>query len=353
MEALLKWYRKHKRSFPWRDSGNPFDVWISEIMLQQTRSEAVIPYFNRFRQQIPDIRTLSEIDEDALLRLWEGLGYYSRARNLRKCARILMREHHGQLPADQKTLLSLPGIGPYTSGAILSIGFGLPYPAVDGNVLRVLSRYFAITEDIRSIKVRKSLEESISAYYAGQKITDSSHIRDLSQAFMDLGAGICSPNGKPSCEKCPLNRSCLAFKEGMQEQIPYRSPDKERRIVCRTLLVIRNYDRFLLRKREEKGLLAGMYEFIGVERKMETPELINYVRKLGYDLLRIQKLPSSRHVFSHLEWQMDAYELTIADDPLPLKEREILTDREGLQKLGIPSAFKIYLDYYALRRNEK
>ncbi|MCR4633922.1 MAG: A/G-specific adenine glycosylase, partial [Erysipelotrichaceae bacterium] len=192
-DALLDWYRKNKRSFPWRDTGDPFDVWVSEIMLQQTRTEAVIGYFGRFKSQIKNIRDLSLIDEDELLRLWEGLGYYSRARSLKKCASTLMEQYDGKIPEDYETLLTLPGIGPYTAGAILSIGYGRPYAAVDGNVVRVLSRYFALKEDIRSDKVRKALEGCIKEFYEKQEICDPSYIRDLSQAFMDLGAMICIP----------------------------------------------------------------------------------------------------------------------------------------------------------------
>ncbi len=352
MKKLLKWYRASKRSFPWRDTGDPFDVWISEIMLQQTRTQAVIAYFERFRNEIKDIEALSLIEDDRLMRLWEGLGYYSRARNLKRCAQVLMERYEGRLPEDQEALLSLPGIGPYTAGAILSIGFGRPYPAVDGNVLRVLARYFAIKEDIRSDKVRKLMEETIASCYRDNKITDKQEIRDLTQAFMDLGAVVCIPNGKPNCEDCPLHQSCKAHIEGLSDVLPYRSKNKERKIVDRTLFIIRNGDTFLVSKRPNKGLLAGLYGFPGVDERFDEKDVDRYLKEKGYDPLQIRKLPSSKHIFSHVEWHMDAYEIRISNWSLPLKENEMLSDRKDLQSLAIPSAFKTYIDYYGLRESE-
>ena len=352
MKKLLKWYRANKRSFPWRDTDDPYDVWISEIMLQQTRTEAVREYFIRFKKEIKDIQTLSQIEDDWLMRLWEGLGYYSRARNLKKCAQVLTEKYEGRLPEDYDSLLSLPGIGPYTAGAIMAIGFGKPYPAVDGNVLRVLARYFAIEEDIRSDKVRRLMEEAIASYYRDHGISDKKDIRDLSQAFMDLGAVICIPNGKPSCEDCPLKRSCKALNEDLTDVLPYRSKNKERKIVDRTLFILRNGDTFLVCKRPSKGLLADLYEFPGVDEKLDETKVSEYLKEKGYDPLRIRKLPTSKHIFSHVEWHMDAYEIRISSWSLPLKENEMLSDRKDLQSLAIPSAFRTYIDYYGLRESE-
>ena len=352
MKKLLKWYRVNKRSFPWRDTDDPYDVWISEIMLQQTRTEAVREYFIRFKKEIKDIQTLSQIEDDRLMRLWEGLGYYSRARNLKKCAQVLAEKYEGRLPEDYDSLLSLPGIGPYTAGAIMAIGFGKPYPAVDGNVLRVLARYFAIEEDIRSDKVRRLMEEAIASYYRDHGISDKKDIRDLSQAFMDLGSVICIPNGKPSCEDCPLKRSCKALNEDLTDVLPYRSKNKERKIVDRTLFILRNGDTFLVCKRPSKGLLADLYEFPGVDEKFDETKVSEYLKEKGYDPLRIRKLPSSKHIFSHVEWHMDAYEIKISSWSLPLKENEMLSDRKDLQSLAIPSAFRTYIDYYGLRESE-
>ena len=351
IESLVSWYRKNKRSFPWRDTKDPYHVWISEIMLQQTRTEAVISYFERFLKQVPDIKSLSLIEDDDLNRLWEGLGYYSRARNLKKCAIKLMEEHNGKLPEDYEALLKLPGIGPYTAGAIMAIGFGRPYPAIDGNVLRVLARYFAIEDDIRQDATKNVITKSVEDYYRKTE-PDQAFVKDLSQAFMDLGATVCIPNGAPRCDLCPLRENCQAYEQKLIEKIPYRSPLKQRKIIDRTLFIIRNGDRFLLRKREEKGLLAGLYEFIGVDEKLNAEKTKEYLTEKGYDVLHLKKLPDSKHVFSHIEWHMDAYEIKIGNWDIPLKENEILVNKKELQKLAIPSAFNTYIEYYALRESE-
>ena len=351
IERLVSWYRKNKRSFPWRDTKDPYHVWISEIMLQQTRTEAVISYFERFLKQVPDIKALSLIKDDDLNRLWEGLGYYSRARNLKKCAIKLMEDHNGKLPEDHEALLKLPGIGPYTAGAIMAIGFGRPYPAIDGNVLRVLARYFAIADDIRQDATKKLITKSVEDYYRKED-QDREFVKDLTQAFMDLGAVVCIPNGAPRCDECPLKDHCEACKKKLIDKIPYRSPLKQRKIIDRTLFIIRNGDRFLLRKREEKGLLAGLYEFIGVDEKLNAKKTKEYLTEKGYDVLHLKKLPDSKHVFSHIEWHMDAYEVKIGNWDIPLKENEILVNKAELQKLAIPSAFKTYIEYYALRESE-
>ena len=222
-DQLLDWYRQNRRVLPFRDTGDPYDVWISEIMLQQTRIEAVVSYFLRFKEEIPDIGHLAKIPEDRLLRLWEGLGYYSRARNLQKCAQILKEEYDGKIPADYESLRKLPGIGPYTAGAIMAIAFGKPYPAIDGNVLRVLARYFGIREDIRLESVRKQMEHTVSSFYEKEGITEETYIRDLTQAFMELGALVCIPNGRPLCADCPWRNSCYACRNDLTDQIPDRS----------------------------------------------------------------------------------------------------------------------------------
>lgn len=353
MNDLVGWYRLNRRSFPWRDTGDPFDVWISEIMLQQTRTEAVISYFNRFKEEIPDISSLAGIEEEKLMRLWEGLGYYSRAHNLKKCAIKLEEEYAGRIPEDHALLLRLPGIGPYTAGAIMAIAYGRPYAAIDGNVLRVLSRFFGIREDIRSDEVRKQLSGIVEDAYEKEKITDRRFIADLTQAFMDLGATICIPNGKADCENCPLKEDCYACQNDLTKEIPYRSANKERKILDRTIFIIRNADRFLLNRRPQKGLLAGMYEFIGTDEKTDENKAKEYLKKEGFDVLQMRRLPSSKHIFTHMEWHMDAYEVKIGDFNLPLKEGQILASKDELQQLAIPSAFRTYTDYYALREERE
>ncbi len=353
IEQLLGWYRNNKRDLPWRDTGDIYDVWLSEIMLQQTRVEAVKGYFGRFKKEVPDIRSLSETDDDALLRLWEGLGYYSRARNLKKCAVKLVEEYGGAFPKDEKELMKLPGIGPYTAGAILSIGYGIPHAAVDGNVMRVMARYFGISEDIRSQEVKDRVVTLIDDFYRNHPLSDSESVRDLSQAFMELGAIVCVPNGAPDCEACPWKENCICHRDGSYETIPYRSSLRERKIVKKTLLILRDHDRFLLHKRDSKGLLAGMYEFLSVDEWLDRDEAVSYAKKLGLDVLRISRIEDSRHIFTHLEWHMRAFEMMISEWQETLPEDCILANREELENIAIPSAFRTYIDRYALRERKE
>jgi len=349
---LYHWYSQNKRDLPWRDTGNPFDVWISEVMLQQTRVEAVRDYFLRFKERITSIEELSLIEDEQLLRLWEGLGYYSRARNLKKSAKIIVEQYGGEIPKEKEELLMLPGIGPYTAGAILSIAYGKAVPAIDGNVLRVLARYFSITEDIRKDTTRKKMEDIISFFY--QENTDLSSnsvfVSSFTQALMELGALLCLPV-HPICERCPLKESCSCYNDQLQEQIPCRSRLKERKKIDRTLLIIRSGDHFLLQQRKKKGLLQGMYEFIGIDHKLNQEQILEQIQEMRLEALHIRRLPSSVHIFSHLEWHMDAYEISIAD----IEENKgdwIIADRNRLKEMALPSAFKAYIDYYSLRETE-
>jgi len=351
VERLLEWYRQNKRILPWRDTGDPYDVLLSEIMLQQTRVEAVIDYFRRFKKEVPDIAALADIDDEKLMRLWEGLGYYSRARNLKKCAIQITEEYNGKIPCDHEKLLSLAGIGPYSAGAVASIGFDLPYPAVDGNVLRVMARYLGIEEDIRSEETKKKITEVIGKHYDASVSHEKGHYRDLTQAFMELGALICIPNGKPLCEGCPWKENCSSCKEGTTDRIPFRSHEKKRKIAERTILVIRCEDSFLIRKRPEKGLLAGMYEFIGIEKKMDEEGVREYLKKEGYGNATILPIEDARHIFSHVEWRMSGYEIILEEKREP-KENEIWATREELQGYALPSAFRIYIDRYGLRKKK-
>lgn len=352
IDRLVSWYRKNRRDLPWRKGRDPYGIWLSEIMLQQTRVEAVIDYYERFRKQYPDVRSLAQADDETLLRLWEGLGYYSRVRNMKKCAQVLMKQYNGILPADKGELIKLPGIGSYTAGAISAIAYSHPEAAVDGNVLRVLSRYSAIQDDIKNPKLKKEMEESITAFYKENRIDDPEYISDLTQALMELGALICLPNGKPLCDKCPFSSDCKAYQKNLTDSIPFRSRNKDRKIIDRTLLVIRYEDDFLLHKRPSEGLLAGMYEFIGTDQKLNQKETLDYLKDMGIEVRSITPLPSSRHVFTHLEWQMEAYE--VLTDKLPeLDHNEyILAGRDQLQSLAVPSAFRVYLNHYGLRKGD-
>ena len=306
-KPLLAWYAKSARALPWRQEPTPYHVWVSEIMLQQTRVEAVRPYYHRFMQALPDIGALARCPEDTLLKLWEGLGYYSRARNLKKAAGIVMRDYDGQLPADEKALRSLPGIGSYTAGAVSSIAFSLPVPAVDGNVLRVMSRICESEEDILDQKVRRDLEQTLSS------VIPKDAPGAYNQALMELGAMICLPNGAPDCGHCPVRDLCLSHLHDACGRIPVRRAKKERRIEQRTVLVIRDALHVVIGKRPERGLLAGLYELPSLPGRCTEEEVLSYVRSLFLSPVRILPLPDAKHVFTHVEWHMAGYLVLVED----------------------------------------
>ena len=369
LQALTVWYEQNKRSFPWRDTGNPYDVWLSEIMLQQTRIEVVRRRFLEFQNELPTIAALAACNDDKLMRLWEGMGYYSRARNLKKCAQILVQEYGGHLPANHDALLKLPGIGPYTAAAIASISFHLPYPSVDGNVLRVVARLEGVKDDVRAPQTVKQLTSLLQPYYEVNRFTvsaDTSTPRDqiscigntsqkaldpgtLNQAIMELGETICLPNAEPDCTRCPLHKNCYAHLHHETTTIPYRSKNAERKIFRRTLLIIRDGERFLIHKRPAKGLLAGLYEFPAVERTLTKKEALREASLLGVTPLFIKVLPDSRHIFTHREWLMNAYEIRVEELTAYSRAYYMLVTKEELLHLAIPSAFKTYTDYYSLR----
>lgn len=348
---LLKWYDGNRRILPWREDPAPYRVWISEIMLQQTRVEAVKPYFQRFMESFPDIASLADAPEDRLLKLWEGLGYYNRARNLKKAAGVIMAEHAGVMPSTAGELLTLPGIGSYTAGAVASIAYGEPVPAVDGNVLRVIARYRADDRDILDAKVRKSVEEDLLAVIPRERPGD------FNQALMELGATVCIPNGMPKCGDCPWEDRCRAHRMSAETDFPQKSPKKARTIEKRTILVIQDAQRTAIRKRPEKGLLAGMYEFPSVQGHLGQEEVLTFLKEKGMHPLRISRLPDSRHIFSHKEWDMVGYCIRV-DELEPaggLKEGLLFVEPSRTEKeYPIPSAYAAYTDYLQIRLgNEK
>ncbi len=302
---LLDWYYEHSRELEWRKDPLPYYVWVSEIMLQQTRVEAVKPYFARFVRELPDIKALAECPEERLLKLWEGLGYYSRVRNMHKAAKIIMESYSGQLPADESALLRLPGIGSYTAGAIASIACGICAPAVDGNVLRVLSRIGGSDDCIDDPKVRKRFEGEIRTFLEQHRA--EIHPGQFNQALMELGALVCLPNGSPDCPSCPVRDMCVAAKDGLTDQIPVRKKKKSRRIEEKTVFVIRDDTRLLIRKRPESGLLAGLWEFPNVEGHLSKEEAVRSAEDLGVSVREITELPAAKHVFTHIEWHMKGY----------------------------------------------
>ncbi|MCD8232522.1 MAG: A/G-specific adenine glycosylase [Clostridiales bacterium] len=336
---LLDWYVVHARRLPWRENVTPYRVWVSEIMLQQTRVETVKPYFERFMKTLPTIQDLASCEEDQLLKLWEGLGYYSRVRNMQEAAREVIDTYGGELPADFDQLISLKGIGCYTAGAIASAAFGLPVPAVDGNVLRVIMRVTADESDISRQSVRTRTEQRL------QEIIPLEHARQFNQALMDLGATICLPNGEPLCDDCPWQTLCRAYQQGSWRTLPVKKKATARRSENRTILIIRDGGRVVLRKRPARGLLAGLYEFPNLVGHLSQDEAVQAVQQMNLHPLRIQRLTDAKHIFSHVEWQMTGYMVQV--DSLTSEEAGLLfVEIEDAQAhYPIPSAFAAYTGY--------
>lgn len=336
---LLDWYASHARDLPWRRDVTPYRVWVSEIMLQQTRVETVKPYFERFMAALPTIRDLAECDETRLLKLWEGLGYYSRVRNMQTAAREVLSFYDGCLPADFTQLLSLKGIGRYTAGAIASIAFGIPVPAVDGNVLRIIMRVTADDSDITRASVRSDVEHFL------QGIMPAGQAGAFNQALMELGATVCLPNGEPLCGECPWHSLCEAMRQGIWSELPVKKKPPARRIEDRTVLLVRDDDHILLCRRANRGLLAGMYEFPNREGHLSPDEAAAAVRDMHLSPLRIRKLENAKHIFSHVEWHMTGYMIQV--DSLTREEAGLLFVEIGNMQAHypIPSAFAAYAGY--------
>lgn len=341
---LLHWYERNARILRWREEPKPYYVWVSEIMLQQTRVEAVKGYFDRFLTGLPDIKSLAGAEEEKLLKLWEGLGYYNRVRNMQKAAKVVVEQYGGELPADYAALKKLPGIGSYTAGAIASIAFGIPEPSVDGNVLRVLKRISASFDDITKEKVKKELEEDV------RQIMPKDRPGDFNQSLMELGATVCLPNGKPLCEQCPVMHLCKAFHQGVELQIPVKSPKKERKLEERTVFVIKQECEealeIMLHKRPDTGLLSGMWELPNEDGHLKEEEVQSM-----FPGAEIHRLPDGKHIFSHVEWRMWCYEIKLAEYMrLPEKIEQgtkPFTLQEIKEQISIPSAFdccKKYMD---------
>ena len=333
-EKLIDWCASVRRPLPWRLSPTPYHVWVSEIMLQQTRIEAVIPYYARFLEALPDIQALAKVDEDQLLKLWEGLGYYSRARNLQKAARRVMADFGGELPREAAQLKPLPGIGDYTAGAIASIAYGEPEPAVDGNVLRVMTRVLARADDIMLPKTRADIASLLRTCYPRGERAGL-----LTEGIMELGETVCLPNTAPRCEACPLNALCRACLNGETERYPVKSPPKERRIEQRTVLLLRCGDRYAVRKREGKSLLAGLWEFPNFDGAMDEVQAIEAVRTLGGEVLHIETCGEAKHVFTHVEWHMTGWRAELTRE---LPGFAWKTPEEIRRDCPIPTALRYY-----------
>ncbi len=331
---LLSWYEGNARVLPWRNDPTPYRVWVSEIMLQQTRVEAVKPYFERFVREVPDIAALARLPEERLLKLWEGLGYYSRARNLKKAAQAVAEQYGGSLPADARELRKLPGIGEYTAGAVASIGFGLPEPAVDGNVLRVASRLAASHRDISNPAVKRELAGEL------RKVYPSGRAGAFTQSLMELGATVCIPNGEPLCDKCPLSSRCEGRKTGEAASLPVTAPKPARKTEERTVFLILCGEAVAVRRRPETGLLAGLWEFPCAPGRLSPGEAEEQLSEWGLSAPEIQPLPSAKHVFTHLEWRMSGFLARVPERNAGFAWPE---RTRFFRDYALPSAYRVYL----------
>lgn len=336
---LITWYQKNKRDLPWRRTHNSYYIWISEIMLQQTRVEAVIHYYERFITRFPTLKDFAEASEDEILKYWEGLGYYSRVRNMHASAKILTERWMDALPKTRDELLKLPGIGEYTAGAILSIAYDIPMPAIDGNVYRVLGRYYAV-----DVSISKNKGASLYRDYVN-KILPTKYAGDFTQSFMDLGSMVCLPKN-PKCEICPLQEKCKAFKNKNMEKYPVKDKKVPQKVEERCVYLFIFEDKVAILKRPNKGLLASMYEFPNV---LATPSEVDVENDLickEIPYISIESIGEAKHVFSHIIWLMQGYVIEVKE---PLAGYVWVTKEELLEKYSIPSAFLYFTNFFLNR----
>jgi len=339
---LLDWYRTNARDLPWRKTEDPYRIWVSEIMLQQTRVAAVLGYYARFLEAFPAVEALAAAPEQQLMKLWEGLGYYSRARNLQRAARCIVER--GSFPDTYATLLELPGVGDYTASAIASAAFGRQEAAVDGNVLRVVARLTESYDDIADPKTKKNVRSAVQAVMPERP----EDIRIFNQAMMELGATVCVPNGAPRCEACPAAELCLARKRGTAEALPVKAAKKARRKEEKTVFLLLRQGQVALRRRSDEGLLAGLWEFPNVEGTLDEAAAAAAVEHLGLTARQWKNKLTARHIFTHVEWHMTGYTLEVTG---PGPEDLLWVDEQGLAEHAVPSAFARY--YEEARANLK
>ena len=329
VEPLMQWYQLNKRDLPWRNTKNPYHIWVSEIMLQQTRVEAVKPYYARFLDTLPTVKDLAKADEEVILKLWEGLGYYSRVRNMQKAAIQIIEEHDGKFPSDYGKLLNLKGIGPYTAGAVGSIAFGLPVPAVDGNVLRVMSRITADPSDIMLQSTKKEWEERIT------NIMPSEYPGDLNQALMELGATVCLPNGLPKCEVCPVRKECEAYRKGSMLLYPVKSEKKARTKEYLNVFFCVDNNKIAIHKRPKTGLLSSLWELPNSNKELSIPAALHDIGILQAEILPMK---NQKHIFTHIEWHMDCYFIKVVEKVA--SNLVWITKEEAEDQFALPSAFR-------------
>nr|WP_325212499.1 A/G-specific adenine glycosylase [uncultured Oscillibacter sp.] len=325
---LLAWYRKSARDLPWRNTRDPYRIWVSEIMLQQTRVAAVLGYYARFLEAFPTVEALASAPEDRLMKLWEGLGYYSRARNLQRAAKLVA--DRGGFPETYEGLLELPGIGEYTAAAVASAAFAKREAAVDGNVLRVATRLTDCHDDIAVPRTKQNVRAQVREIFPEAE----PDARIFNQALMELGATVCVPNGPPKCLLCPARDLCLGRARGTAESLPVKAPKKSRRIEDKTVFLLLREGRAALRKRPASGLLAGLWEFPNVEGALDEPAAGAAVRAWGLEPRAWKSRLTAKHIFSHVEWHMTVYTLEVTGGGPP-----DFTWADSLEHHAVPSAF--------------
>lgn len=362
--AIVDWYQVYHRDLPWRQDRDPYHVWVSEIMLQQTRVEAVREYYHRFMTALPTVEKLAAADEDTLLKLWQGLGYYNRIRNMHRAAQVICETYGGRFPETMEEIRALPGIGDYTAGAIASICFNAQTPAVDGNVLRVMARLMADDSDIGAVATKKRYTALLATLYP------DTECGAFTQGLIELGALICVPKGAPLCDRCPVAEFCRGYQSGIEKTLPYKAPKKARRREAMTVFVLRcqqtdlkaekargpeadvGGERFAVRKRPKKVLLAGLYEFPHVQGHLSAEEALTYVEHWGCHPLNLTRQREYTHVFTHVEWEMIGYYIDCGRMPERLFAGEGNGDRQAAeaplrwvsreemqQEVPLPSAF--------------
>ena len=332
---LLDWYRKNARDLPWRRTEDPYRIWVSEIMLQQTRVAAVLGYYARFLEAFPSVEALAAAPEQQLMKLWEGLGYYSRARNLQKAAQCIVER--GSFPDTYAELLELPGVGDYTASAIASAAFGRREAAVDGNVLRVAARLTENAADIADPKTKKAVRAAVQAVMPER----AEDVRIFNQAMMELGATVCVPNGAPKCGCCPAAQLCLARRHGTAEALPVKAAKKARRKEDKTVFLLLRQGRVALRRRSDEGLLAGLWEFPNVEGALDETAAAAAVERLGLTAREWKNKLTAKHMFTHVEWHMTGYTLEVSGAG---EEALLWVDGQGLAEHAVPSAFARYYE---------
>ena len=329
-QALLGWYDENKRSLPWREDREPYRVWLSEIMLQQTRVEAVKGYYSRFLKALPSITELDHCPQEELLKLWEGLGYYSRVRNLQKAAKQIMDCYGGVFPREYEDVRSLPGIGEYTAGAICSICFDQKRAAVDGNVLRVYARLANDPTPIDSQKHKDAVRRGLEEIYPDRA-------GDFTQALMELGATLCGPNREPECGKCPCREHCLAFQAGTARALPVKAPKKAKRAEKKTVFLLRCQGDYALVKREDSGLLAGLWQFPELPGKLEAAQAAEALAALGVQVKDILRQTEKCHIFTHIRWEMRGFYMEVSNR---CREFQWFSERQVEENTALPTAFR-------------